>query len=59
MNFGIEIFLSIVGCALVAWLILTFFSNQARVERRRRRNNERVINRAGRPTVKFSVKNKN
>ena len=32
-----------------------YFSNDARLERRRRKNNARVVSTSRRPTVKFSV----
>ena len=34
------------------------FSNDARLERRRRKSNARIVNKTGKPTVKFSVRTK-
>lgn len=45
--------LAIVGGALAA-----YFSPNARAERRRRKNNGRIVNKSNRPTVKFSVRTK-
>ena len=52
----------IVG-SLMLFLILVViiaprFSNEARLERRRRKNNARIVSRSGKPTVKFSVHTK-
>ena len=45
--------------ALVAIVFLaSYFSVEARVERRRRRSNSRVVSKSNRPTVKFSVRTK-
>ncbi len=59
MNFYHVLVVGIVGSIvliLIVWLIATGFSQEARVERRRRKSNSKVVNRAGRPTVKFSAK---
>ena len=45
--------LAIAGGALAA-----YFSPNARAERRRRKNNARIVNKSNRPTVKFSVRTK-
>lgn len=37
------------------WLVMHFFSDAARWERRRRRSNAPIISKSKRPTVKFSV----
>jgi hypothetical protein len=44
---------------IVAVLVRTFFSEEARIERRRRKSNARIVNKARRPAVKFSVKTEN
>ncbi len=59
MNFENRIVLVVIGSVLLiflAWSGVSYFSIEARVERRRRKNNARVINRAGRPMVKLSAK---
>ena len=52
-----------IGGGLILFVILVVvvaprFSNQARLERRRRKSNARIISKTGRPTVKFSVRTK-
>jgi hypothetical protein len=49
------IVLGVVALAVIAWVVATFFSPEARLERRRRRNNAPIVNKARRPAVKFSV----
>lgn len=54
-----QIVLVVIGSGLLvflAWAAVSYFSHEARVERRRRKNNAKVINRAGRPMVKLSAK---
>ncbi len=51
------------GGGLILFVILVVvvglrFSNGARLERRRRKSNARIVNKTGRPTVKFSVRTK-
>lgn len=48
-----------VAAAFVITRVLRyFFSTEAKMDRRRRRSNARINNRAKRPTVKFSVHTK-
>lgn len=57
-----SIVLGVIGSVLIiclAWTAVSLFSHDARVERRRRKNNAKVINRAGRPMVKLSAKTDN
>ncbi len=59
MNFGNPILLGIIGSVLlvlVVWIGVSFFSPEAKLDRRRRKSNAKVIHKAARPTVKFSVK---
>jgi hypothetical protein len=61
MNFGKLVLLAVVGMiVLVAMvgLIAHFLSSEAKLERRRRRNNSRLISKSRRPTVKLSVRTK-
>lgn len=54
-----QIVLVVIGGVLLvflAWSAVSYFSHEARVERRRRKNNAKVVNRAGRPMVKLSAK---
>ncbi len=44
----------LVGFVLLGWYL--FHSREGRVERRRRRSHHRVVTKATRPTVKFSVR---
>ena len=52
----------IVTGLILLGLVVTFvaprFSTDARLERRRRKNNSPVINKSGRPAVKLSVRTK-
>jgi hypothetical protein len=41
---------------VVGGLIASSFSPEAKLERRRRKNNARIVSKSGKPTVKFSVK---
>lgn len=43
---------------IVSVVIHHYFSEEARIERRRRKSNARIVSKANRPTVKFSVKTK-
>jgi len=36
--------------------VASYLSPEARIERRRRKNNARIVSKANRPTVKFSVR---
>jgi len=40
-------------------ILASRFSTEARLERRRRKSNTRIVSKAGKPTVKFSVRTKN
>ena len=44
---------------IIVVVIAPRFSAEARLERRRRKSNARIVSKAGRPTVKFSVHTKN
>jgi hypothetical protein len=50
----------IVGGLIVAGVVIVFiaprFSAEARLERRRRKSNARIVSKEKRPTVKFSVR---
>ena len=52
----------IVGAVVAATLVIIFvaprFSSEARLERRRRKSNARIVSKSDRPTVKFSVHTK-
>jgi hypothetical protein len=52
----------IVGAVIAVTVIVVFvaprFSTEARLERRRRKSNARIVSKSNRPTVKFSVKTK-
>ena len=61
MNFGKLVLLLVVGFIVliaVVGLMAHFFSPEAKHERRRRRNNARVVSKSRRPTVKFSARTK-
>jgi hypothetical protein len=60
MNFENPIAIVLAGFFLiiVGALVASAFSQEARLERRRRKNNARIVSKAGRPTVKFSVETK-
>lgn len=40
----------------LGWSAVAYFSEDARLDRRRRKNNSKVISRAGRPIVKLSAR---
>lgn len=46
----------IVATVAVASFLVLYFAPDARLERRRRKNNSRVVSTARRPMVKFSVR---
>ena len=52
----------IVGAVVAAMIVILFvaprFSSEARLERRRRKSNARIVSKSDRPTVKFSVRTK-
>lgn len=58
MNFEMLISLAMGAFFLiiVGRLVVSQFSPEAKLERRRRKNNARIVSKAGRPTVKFSAK---
>ena len=61
MNFDNPVVLVSIGLVAViagVFAIRHFFSEEARLERRRRRSNTRVSSTANRPMVKFSVRTK-
>ena len=47
-----------IGLAIAGGALATYFSPNARAERRRRKNNGRIVSKSDRPTVKFSVRTK-
>ena len=62
MDFQNPIVWVIVGLIVLAIAVLVVaprFSPQARLDRRRRKSNARIVSKAERPTVKFSVRTKN
>ena len=61
MDFGNPVVWMIIGLvvtALVVVLVAPRFSSAARVERRRRKSNARLVSKSAKPTVKFSVRTK-
>jgi hypothetical protein len=50
--------LSLIVIAVFAGIATRFFSPESRLERRRRRNNQRVISKARRPGVVLSARTK-
>ena len=61
MNFENPLAWMIGGLILLVILVAVVvprFSNEARLERRRRKSNARIVNKTGKPTVKFSVRTK-
>ena len=61
MDFGNPIIWVVVGLiavALLAVFVVPRFFPKARLERRRRKSNTRIVSKADRPTVKFSVRTK-
>ena len=52
-----------IGSGLILFVIIVVilsprFSTGARLERRRRKSNARIVSKSGKPTVKFSVRTK-
>ena len=60
MNFESPLLWLIIGIlALIALgFAISRFSPEAKLERRRRKSNSRIVSKANRPTVKFSVRTK-
>jgi beta-lactamase regulating signal transducer with metallopeptidase domain len=61
MNFENPLMWIVGGLMLFLILVVILaprFSAQARLERRRRKNNARIVSRSAKPTVKFSVHTK-
>jgi hypothetical protein len=61
MDLEISIVWIVVGAivlAVVGGALASYFSPQARADRRRRKSNARIVNKSNRPTVKFSVRTK-
>lgn len=59
MNFLNIVLLALLGVVVIAtgaWVLRHLFSPEARLDRRRRRSNSRVISNAKRPMVRFSVR---
>ena len=59
MNFSQPMLWSVVGVLallLIGGMVAASFSSGARLERRRRKSNTRVISKANRPMVKFSAR---
>ena len=44
---------------IIVVVVAPRFSAEARLERRRRKSNARIVSKSGKPTVKFSVHTKN
>ena len=49
---------AVVAVTVIVLFVAPRFSTAARLERRRRKSNARVVNKSNRPTVKFSVRTK-
>jgi hypothetical protein len=45
-------------CVILVAVVAPRFSNDARLERRRRKSNARIVSKTGKPTVRFSVRTK-
>ncbi|MEO6184448.1 MAG: hypothetical protein ABIP71_15385 [Verrucomicrobiota bacterium] len=60
MNFENPTALVVVGMIALVFgaVVFSYFSPATRRERIRRKNNARIVSKAGRPTVKFSVRTK-
>ena len=61
MIFGNPIFVAVAGLAVLVAIVglgAHLFSPEAKLERRRRRNNYRVISKARRPMVRLNVRDK-
>ncbi|MBE0545315.1 MAG: hypothetical protein IH623_28585 [Verrucomicrobia bacterium] len=59
MDFLNTVLLALLGVVVIAigvWALRHCFSPEARLDRRRRRSNSRVISNAKRPMVRFSVR---
>ena len=59
MNFSQPMWWSLAGVLaliVIGGMVAAIFSSGARLERRRRKSNTRVISKANRPMVKFSVR---
>jgi len=49
---------SLIVCAVLSGFLARYFSPEARLERRRRRNSYRVVSKARRPMVRLNVRDK-
>ena len=61
MDFELSLLWILIGAAALAiagGALASYFSPESRAERRRRRSNARIVNKANRPTVRFSVRTK-
>ena len=47
--------IGLIGCGVIGVVIAHFFSREARLSRKRRRNNYRVVSKARRPMVTLRV----
>jgi hypothetical protein len=59
MDFLNIVWLALLGVVIIAtgvWALRHFLSPEARLDRRRRRSNSRVISNAKRPMIRFSVR---
>ena len=52
------IVVGLIALMLIVLFVAPRFSAEARLERRRRKNNARIVSKSDRPTVKFSVRTK-
>ena len=48
----------VVALTVIVLFVAPRFSTEARLERRRRKSNARIVSKSDRPTVKFSVRTK-
>jgi hypothetical protein len=50
--------LSVIGVGIIVGILSRYFSEEARIERRRRRSNYRIVKKAKGPSVTLSVRTK-
>jgi hypothetical protein len=61
MSFNNPVLLAIAGlivCAVLIGFLARYFTPEARLERRRRRNSYRIVSKARRPMVRLNVREK-
>lgn len=52
------IVIGLIALGIIVAMVAPRFSPQARLDRRRRKSNARIVSKSDRPTVKFSVRTK-